>query len=89
MQMAQWYSASVNISCNEATYSVTGELKVDYDGEEWVDWDDAHGEIDTEQNREDHPQGFMYECCQGDGDSRGCKRGPHVSRKTSAKRSRY
>lgn len=61
---------------------------MDYDGEEWVDWDDAHGEIDTLENREEYPQGFMYKCCQGDGDSRGCKRGPHVSRMTSVKRSR-
>ena len=71
------------------TDSLPGELKVDYDGEEWADWDDAHGEIDTEENREEYPQGFMYKCCQGDGDSKGCKRGPHASKKTPYKKSRH
>lgn len=65
-------------------------LDVDYDGDIWADHDErCHGPMDTEENRSQFPEGFIYECCNGDGSAEGCKTGRHVERDKGSKRSRY
>lgn len=43
-----------------------------------MDYDDL-AEIDTEEMREEAPQGFTYLCCGETGLSKGCKWGTHSS----------
>lgn len=65
-----------------------GELEPDYDM--FVDHDeDCHGTIDSAEMREDFPENFKYDCCDGDGLSKGCRTGRHVEEKTTYKRPRY
>ncbi|KAM7194469.1 hypothetical protein V8F20_007995 [Naviculisporaceae sp. PSN 640] len=45
-----------------------------------MDYDDE-SEIDTEEMREEVPEGFLYECCGETGLSKGCKWGTHSSSK--------
>lgn len=42
------------------------------------DWDDWEV-LDTEEMREDYPEGFYYDCCGDAGDSKGCRWGIHKS----------
>lgn len=54
----------------------------------WDDWDEGcFGEQDTEENREEYPDGFIWSCCDKDGTHPGCTRGPH--RAVGATRGRY
>lgn len=47
--------------------------------EYWTNhYEPEDGEIDTDEMREKHPEGFIYGCCEEDGDSRGCQKGRHV-----------
>ncbi|KAL7932100.1 hypothetical protein V8C35DRAFT_308482 [Trichoderma chlorosporum] len=55
-----------------------GELEVDYDGDFWADHDeDCHGTIDTDEMREEFPEGFQWTCCNLSGDADGCQLGRH------------
>ncbi|KAG8626355.1 hypothetical protein KVT40_005300 [Elsinoe batatas] len=55
-----------------------GELEVDWDGDFWADHDeDCHGTIDTEDMREEYPEGFTWSCCDEPGGSEGCQVGEH------------
>ncbi|KAI0019716.1 hypothetical protein F4780DRAFT_429520 [Xylariomycetidae sp. FL0641] len=55
-----------------------GNLEVDEDSDAWADWDpDCHGEQDTEEMRQDCPQGFKWDCCDGIADSEPCSKGRH------------
>jgi len=52
----------------------TDILEVDYDSDFWADHDiRRHGLHDTEENRQEYPEGFIWNCCQEDGTSKGCK----------------
>ncbi|KAI4694380.1 hypothetical protein J4E81_006597 [Alternaria sp. BMP 2799] len=63
------------------------DLEIYNDEDFWTDHDeDCHGEIDTEEMREEYPEGFVWSCCKGYGDAKGCRTDPHEPR--SAKRSR-
>ncbi|KAI5467488.1 hypothetical protein BGZ63DRAFT_419188 [Mariannaea sp. PMI_226] len=54
------------------------ELEVDFDSDVWADHDEkCHGPEDTEENRREFPDGFIYPCCQGQGDAPGCERSKH------------
>lgn len=59
----------------------TGELDQDFDASIWgtLDWEDERdGPQDSEESREQFPDGFVWSCCQRRGDAEfGCKRGPH------------
>ncbi|KAH8908893.1 hypothetical protein BR93DRAFT_966919 [Coniochaeta sp. PMI_546] len=63
-----------------------GHLNVDYEADVWTDWYDNDGDLDTEHNRREYPDGFKWDCCggQGEGD-KGCKRGRHVVKQSSSK----
>ena len=65
-----------DISSNDSNYERyhPGYLDIDWDGDFWADWDeDCHGYIDTEERREEYPEGFIYSCCNQDGTSNGCQ----------------
>lgn len=58
----------------------TGYLEVDDEGGFWADHDeDCHGKIDTDEMREEFPDGFRWDCCGQTGDAEGCHRGAHQS----------
>jgi hypothetical protein len=68
---------------------------VDYESDFWADHDEnCHGVIDTEEMREEFPDGFIWTCCNTHGGGgvelesykgqpeenlEGCKKGPHLS----------
>ncbi|KAL0945387.1 hypothetical protein HGRIS_000881 [Hohenbuehelia grisea] len=55
-----------------------GSMQVDE--ESFADHDEAcHGPMDTEQNRLDFPENFLWTCCDDDGNSEGCVQGFHSS----------
>lgn len=57
---------------------MVGSLEVDYDADVWADHDEnCHGEIDTDENRESFPEGFVWDCCNKAGYRRGCSVGRH------------
>ncbi|KAK3935495.1 hypothetical protein QBC46DRAFT_397399 [Diplogelasinospora grovesii] len=57
-----------------------GNLEPDEEGDFWADHEeDHHGPIDTEENKREFPEGFIWDCCQECGTNPGCHRGPHVS----------
>ncbi|CAH0055969.1 unnamed protein product [Clonostachys solani] len=58
-----------------------GESEVDWDSSAWVDHDEnCHGEIDSDSMRKEHPEGFIWSCCDKTGEeSAGCTRGYHES----------
>ncbi|KAI3319157.1 hypothetical protein HD806DRAFT_510167 [Xylariaceae sp. AK1471] len=55
-----------------------GELEVDHQGDVWADHDErCHGTIDTDENRIEFPEGFVWNCCDKVGYRGGCTRGRH------------
>ncbi|KAF4534319.1 hypothetical protein BFW01_g11921 [Lasiodiplodia theobromae] len=56
----------------------SGKCEVDWDSGEWDDTnEDVSGPIDTEENREEYPDGFYWTCCKGAADAQGCEKGFH------------
>ncbi|KAI1146657.1 hypothetical protein F4825DRAFT_439947 [Nemania diffusa] len=56
----------------------SGELEVDYESDVWADHDEnCHGEINTDSNRIEFPEGFIWDCCDKLGYRSGCTRGRH------------
>jgi hypothetical protein len=74
-------------------------LDVDWDGDFWADHDeDCHGTIDSEELREEYPDGYRWSCCNmlgGGGKEndenvevdedkiKGCQTGPHRVNETA------
>lgn len=55
-----------------------GDLEADY--ERFVDWDeDVHGPMDSQENRRQYPENFVWSCCEKDGLVEGCTTGTHIS----------
>ncbi|PNP56209.1 hypothetical protein THARTR1_03734 [Trichoderma harzianum] len=55
-----------------------GELEVYEDDDFWADHDeDCHGIIDSDEMREEFPEGFKWSCCNETGEAKGCQRGRH------------
>jgi hypothetical protein len=53
-------------------------LDVDYDADIWADHDErCHGTIDTAEMRKDYPEGFVWDCCEKDGNEEGCELDVH------------
>lgn len=67
-----------------------GEMEPDYDSGFWADNDeDCHGPVDSKENREDYPEGFIWDCCEEKGnESTGCETGFHLVGEPPKKRSR-
>jgi hypothetical protein len=51
-----------------------GRLEIDYESEAWADCDEIY---DSEDMREDLPEGFKWDCCEGRADAFGCTRSIH------------
>ncbi|KAM0755261.1 hypothetical protein T439DRAFT_377602 [Meredithblackwellia eburnea MCA 4105] len=63
-----------------------GECRVDWESDVWYDWDeDCNGPMDTPEHRFEWPQGFVFTCCERDGDDP-CKRARHVAKESRAKK---
>ncbi|MCJ1243335.1 hypothetical protein MMC30_000532 [Trapelia coarctata] len=66
-----------------------GEMEVDWDGDFWADNDEATwGPVDTEDNRKSYPEGFIWTCCDKNGEEAGCKIGRHREEPETVKRPR-
>ncbi|KAL8849642.1 MAG: hypothetical protein Q9221_005409 [Calogaya cf. arnoldii] len=67
------------------------EPEVDRDASIWDDHDeDTHREIDTEDMRDMHPEGFIYDCCDKHVDREGCETSRHIEKiPYASKRMRY
>jgi hypothetical protein len=50
-----------------------GKLEVDLESSTWDDWD--HGKMDSDANRREYPEGFVWDCCDQTGDADGCEEG--------------
>ncbi|KAK4152401.1 hypothetical protein C8A00DRAFT_16291 [Chaetomidium leptoderma] len=70
----QAYNEAQNAA--NACHYHSGIIEINHDSEAWVDcWgDEIH---DSEEMREDLPEGFMWSCCEKDMDAPGCMRGSH------------
>jgi len=71
----------------ECTYH-TGDVEVDE--EQFPDHDErCHGPMDTDENRRSFPEGFYWNCCEGQGANHpGCQVGRHVPSAPEMKRRR-
>ncbi|KAI1753970.1 hypothetical protein F4782DRAFT_494610 [Xylaria castorea] len=65
-----------------------GDLEVDDENDFWADHDEnCHGTIDTNENRIEYPEGFVWNCCDKLGHRSGCTQGRHNA--LSGPRGRY
>ncbi|KAF2111595.1 hypothetical protein BDV96DRAFT_623661 [Lophiotrema nucula] len=83
-EMCTQCETEYDVSTNSSTSCVwhDGYTEPDYDGDFWADPDeDCHGTIDTDDMREEFPEGFVWNCCDAEGDARGCQTGEHRPRK--------
>ncbi|KAI1426941.1 hypothetical protein F5Y12DRAFT_222298 [Xylaria sp. FL1777] len=56
-----------------------GYMEVNDDASTWDDWEDwREGDPELEENKEEYPEGYRWNCCQQSGESVGCTRGQHV-----------
>jgi hypothetical protein len=48
------------------------------EGDFWADHDEnCHGTINSEWARKEYPEGFVWSCCEQNGDADGCESGVH------------
>jgi hypothetical protein len=67
-----------------------GVMEPDYDGDFWADHDeDCHGIIDSNEMREEFPDGFVWTCCDKLGSEPGCQVGQHQSNPENSKKGRH
>jgi hypothetical protein len=56
-----------------------GETEPDEESDFWADHDeDIHGIIDSDELREQYPEGYVWTCCGKKGDEEGCELDVHV-----------
>ncbi|CAM6092117.1 unnamed protein product [Calypogeia fissa] len=68
------------------------ELEVDERHSTWYDWDETcHGDMDSDENRKQYPEGFVWSCCGKDGKGKGCLTTAHkeVLRVVSSKKAKF
>lgn len=64
-----------------------GSLEIDYQAPIWADDDEArYGNVDTKENRQEYPEGFVWDCCNVPGDEPGCKLGKHEANPMKSRR---
>ncbi|KAK3897101.1 hypothetical protein C8A05DRAFT_39350 [Staphylotrichum tortipilum] len=67
-----------------------GDMDPDEEGGFWDEHEEHWGPIDTEENRRDMPEGFLWTCCDKVGTEPGCTSAPHQSNPDlSGKSGRY
>jgi hypothetical protein len=60
-----------------------GELDWNSAHKTWWDWDRyTYGDPDTDENRGNYPEGFLWSCCNKDGYDEGCINSPHKFRES-------
>ncbi|GIQ88002.1 hypothetical protein KIPB_010158 [Kipferlia bialata] len=70
----EMYATSPEYEQTEGEMYHPGELEIDYESETWYDWDeDCHGRMDTQSNRREYPDGFVWSCCGESGEAEGCE----------------
>ncbi|KAF2251766.1 hypothetical protein BU26DRAFT_422577 [Trematosphaeria pertusa] len=75
-QCGEEYDVLANERCSCVWHE--GELEVDYDADIWADHDEnCHGTIDTDDMREEIPEGFVWGCCEQLGTAKGCRKSVH------------
>lgn len=63
-------------------------MYLDSDSSVWYDHDEkTWGDPDTDFNREEYPEGFLWDCCEKRGDAKGCTSARHEV--VSGKRRKY
>ncbi|XPS70107.1 hypothetical protein M3J09_002349 [Ascochyta lentis] len=64
-----------------------GHLVYDPESDVWDDMEEATwGQHDTQDMREEYPEGFKWSCCGLQGDEEGCLVGPHAVRSNKKKK---
>ncbi|CAI4212074.1 unnamed protein product [Parascedosporium putredinis] len=66
-----------------------GNLEPDYEGDFCADHDEGHAEIDTEDMKRECPEGFIYDCCDENGESKGCAKSRHQEQPSKSLRGGY
>jgi hypothetical protein len=65
-------------------------MEPDYDSDFWADHDErCHGIIDSDEMRDEFPDGFVWTCCDKLGSEPGCQVGRHQSNPEKSKKGRY
>ncbi|KAI0976272.1 hypothetical protein F4678DRAFT_416527 [Xylaria arbuscula] len=55
-----------------------GDMEENPESSLWDDWEDwREGDPDSEEYKEEYPEGYFWDCCDQPGDSVGCARAPH------------
>jgi hypothetical protein len=53
-------------------------MEADFEGDFWADHDEmCHGDIDSDFCKREYPQGYIWDCCDTQGDQPGCERSRH------------
>ncbi|KAI1306635.1 hypothetical protein F5Y03DRAFT_136117 [Xylaria venustula] len=52
-----------------------GYMEKNPESSDWDDWPEYDSE--SEENKEDYPEGYLWDCCEQPGDSVGCTRASH------------
>ncbi|KAK3994483.1 hypothetical protein QBC44DRAFT_391805 [Cladorrhinum sp. PSN332] len=64
-----------------------GNLDVNWRADTWADHDERFdGPEDTSDNREEYPEGFIWDCCDAQGDADGCKKATHRAKDCKRRR---
>ncbi|KXJ87504.1 hypothetical protein Micbo1qcDRAFT_197820 [Microdochium bolleyi] len=75
------FDAELNSSQACQFHKENARTEPDLKGDFWADHDeDLHGRIDSEELREEYPDGYLWTCCAETGSHPGCQRGPHKTR---------
>jgi hypothetical protein len=65
-------------------------MEPDYESSFWADHDEnCHGTIDTEDMREEYPEGFTWTCCDKLGTEEGCTLSRHQPMEGLSKRAKF
>lgn len=83
-ESCEWHDGIVMVSSRQQWFSsadlLLGELEIDYEHDTWDDWDEpCHGIMNTDENREGYPEGFIWSCCERRGGEDACRVGKHVA----------
>ncbi|OCL10693.1 hypothetical protein AOQ84DRAFT_288722 [Glonium stellatum] len=57
-----------------------GDLVIDEEHDIWFEWEPYQGERNTDENRKDCPEAFIWTCCERRGDGAPCETGKHVAK---------
>jgi hypothetical protein len=71
---------------DKACFWHEGYLEINHEHNTWDDWEEeTRGDHDTDENREEYPEGFTWNCCDKDGRGEGCMTTAHKFEFSSSK----